>query len=235
MTDLSPEARSIIDAGRDADGAGDIERARVRRELMAKIAAGAVTLAASEAAAATTPGSSLTLAKILVPLAIVAGGVGGTLAWRAQHKAPVAPAAVVATAVAPAPAPVAPPPVIAPTIVPTVAPAPEPVRHTPPRRAHVAARAEANTDHLAEETALLASANAQLRAGDARRALALLDNYDHRYPGGMLREEVVATRVIARCQIGLSPDAAAKRGADGFLRRHPTSPLAPRVRSSCGR
>jgi hypothetical protein len=230
MTDLSPEARSIIDAGRDGDGAGDIERARVRRELMAKIAAGAVTLAASEAAATTTPGSSLTLAKILVPLAIVAGGVGGTLAWRANHKAPVAPAVV-----AIAPEPVAPPPVIAPTIVPTPAPAPEPVKHTPPRRAHVAARAEANTDHLAEETALLASANAQLRAGDARRALALLDNYDRRYPGGMLREEVVATRVIARCQIGLSPDTAAKRGADAFLRRHPTSPLAPRVRSSCAR
>jgi hypothetical protein len=235
MTDLSPEARSIIDAGRDADGAGDLQRARVRRELMAKIAAGTVTLTASEAMAATAPKASLTLTKLLVPLLLVAGGVGGTLAWRAQHEAPAAPVVV---AVAPAPAPVAPPPVIVPTIVPTVAPpapAVEPVRHAPPRRAHVAARVEPNADHLAEETALLASANAQLRAGDARRALALLDNYDRRYPGGMLREEVVATRVIARCQIGLAPDAGAKKGADAFLRKHPTSPLATRVRSSCGR
>jgi hypothetical protein len=235
MTDLSPEARSIIDAGRDGDGAGDIERARVRRELMAKIAAGTITLAAAEAAAGTAPKSSLTLAKILVPLAIVAGGVGGTVAWRTYHKAPVAPVVV---AIAPAPA--APPaPVVAPIVVPTVAPptpAPEPVvRHAPARRAHVAAHVEPNSDHLAEETALLASANAQLRGGDARRALALLDGYDRRYPGGMLREEVVATRVIARCQIGLAPDAGAKKGADAFLRRHPTSPLATRVRSSCGR
>src|SRR5262249_52457515 len=101
--------------------------------------------------------------------------------------------------------------------------------------AHVAARAEASADHLAEETALLASANAQLRAGDARRALSLLDDYDHRYPGGVLREEVLATRVIARCQIGLEPDAASRRAADTFLRRHPTTPLASRVRSSCTR
>jgi hypothetical protein len=49
----------------------------------------------------------------------------------------------------------------------------------------------------------------------------------------MLREEVVATRVIARCQIGLEPDAASRRAADKFLRKHPTSPLASRVRSSC--
>ena len=231
MTDLSPEARAIIDAGRHGDGAGDIERARVRRELMAKIAAGTAMLGASSAAAGGSSTGSLTLAKILLPIVLVAGGVGGTLAWRAHKQpAPVAP---------PAPVAAAPAPVVAPTIVPvpTVAPPPaaEPVRHAPPHHAHVAARAETSADHLAEETALLASANAQLRAGDARRALSLLDDYDHRYPGGVLREEVLATRVIARCQIGLEPDAASRRAADTFLRRHPTTPLASRVRSSCTR
>ena len=119
--------------------------------------------------------------------------------------------------------------------MPAAAPA-EPARHAPAHHAHVVARApEATTDRLAEETALLASSNAQLRAGDARRALSLLDDYDRRYPAGVLREEVLATRVIARCQIGLEPDAAARRAANAFLTRHPASPLAPRVRSSCGR
>jgi hypothetical protein len=92
----------------------------------------------------------------------------------------------------------------------------------------------APADHLAEEMALLASANAELRRGDARRALSLLDDYDHRYPSGVLREEVLATRVIARCQLGPAPDKVARRGASAFLARHPASPLAPRVRSSCG-
>jgi hypothetical protein len=50
----------------------------------------------------------------------------------------------------------------------------------------------------------------------------------------VLREEVLATRVIARCQLGPAPDKVARRGASAFLARHAASPLAPRVRSSCG-
>jgi outer membrane protein assembly factor BamD (BamD/ComL family) len=108
----------------------------------------------------------------------------------------------------------------------------------PAHRVHIAAPARpvaAPANRLAEETALLAASNAELRAGDARRALALLKDYDRRYPAGVLREEVLATRVIARCQIGQAPDAASRRAAEAFLARHPASPLAPRVRSSCAR
>jgi hypothetical protein len=254
MNELSNDARAILDAGRDADGARDLERARVRRALIAKIAiGGGATLAASSTAAAsgtsgavagsvasvaTTTGSAAVgtsvavgfpLAKILVPLAIMFGaGVGGTVAWRNQQRA-AAPVAVSAPVVAQA----------APVLAPVAAPAEPlvaPVRTAPVRHAHVAApaRVETRTNRLAEETALLAESNAELRGGDARRALSLLDDYDHRYPGGVLREEVLATRVIARCQMGLTPDATSRQAADLFLRRHPASPLAPRVRSSCG-
>jgi outer membrane protein assembly factor BamD (BamD/ComL family) len=110
-------------------------------------------------------------------------------------------------------------------------------RERPAHHAHVAApvRAEVPANRLAEETALLAASNAELRNGDAHGALALLNDYDRRYPSGVLREEVLATRVIARCQLGPEPDATARRGADAFLARHPASPLAPRVRSSCAR
>src|SRR3954454_20786928 len=88
MNDLSSTARAILDAGRDADGAGDLERARVRKALMAKIAAGAAVTASSTAAASTTAAAAPT-AKILVALAVVvASGVGGAIAWRAQ-RAPV--------------------------------------------------------------------------------------------------------------------------------------------------
>jgi hypothetical protein len=91
----------------------------------------------------------------------------------------------------------------------------------------------APTNRLAEEMALLTASNAELRRGDARRALWLLDGYDRRYPSGALREEVLATRLIARCQLGA--DQAAHRAADAFLAHHSASLLAPRVRRSCGR
>lgn len=232
MIDLSPDARAILEGGRDLDNPGDLERARVRRALLAKIAAGGVlTAATSTAAAGSTATVSAPLAKILVSVAIViAGGVGGTIAWRA-HRAPAAPVS------APAPVAVA----MAPQIVSVPASLPVPAAPVAHRaavhHARVAAPAhdEAPADRLAEEMALLAASNAELRGGDARRALALLNDYDRRYPSGVLREEVLATRVIARCQIGLAPDAAARRAADAFLTRHPASPLASRVRSSCAR
>jgi hypothetical protein len=261
MIDLSPGARAILDEGRDLDGAGDLERARVRRALFAKIAAGGITaLAASTAAAdaaaagsaaagsaaagsaaagsaaagSAAAGSSaavaLPLAKILVPLVmVIAGSVGGTLAWRAQRQTTPVPVASAPAAIAAAPA------LIVPAPAPTTAP---PGRlAAPAHRVHVAARVsdEAPANRLAEEMALLAASNAELRGGDARQALALLNDYDRRYPSGVLREEVLATRVIARCQIGLAPNAASRRDADAFLTRHPASPLAPRVRSSCAR
>ena len=252
MNELSNDARAILDAGRDADGARDLERARVRRALLAKIAiGGGATLAASSTAAAsgtsgavagsvaTATGSAAVgtsvavgfpLAKILVPLAIMLGaGVGGTVAWRGQQRVstPVVVAAPVVAQAAPALAPVV-------AQVEPVNPIMAPVRAV--HHAHVAApaRVETPTNRLAEETALLAASNAELRGGDAHRALSLLDDYDRRYPGGVLREEVLATRVIARCQMGLTPDAPSRQAADLFLRRHPASPLAPRVRSSCG-
>jgi hypothetical protein len=200
---------------------------------MAKIAAGGALTATSTAVAASSTATAAPTAKILVALAmVVAGGVGGTLAWRAQRT----PAAPPALAPAPAPAPVIAP--VAPAIVaapeaPPAAPVTRPTASA--RKARPATHVEAPANRLAEETALLAAANGELRNGDARRALGLLDDYDRRYPSGVLREEVLATRVIARCQIGLAPDAAARRAANTFLSRHPASPLAPRVRSSCGR
>jgi hypothetical protein len=252
MTDLSPDAQSILEAGRDLDGAGDLEKARVRRALFAKIAAGGAVLAATSTAAAesgaiaggTTAGTAAAttssagtfaavatpLAKILIPLAIVTGGAaGGFVAWRAQRA--MGPTPVVAPsspAVAASPAPVVVP------AAPAIAPPAPTLRPAHRARVAPAARTEAAVapvNHLAEETALLASANAELRGGDARRALALLDDYDRRYPAGVLREEVLATRVIARCQ--QSPDRAARRAAETFLARHPASPLASRVRTSC--
>jgi hypothetical protein len=229
--DLTRDARAILEAGRDLDGPVDLARTRVRRALLTKAAAGGVaTLAAMGRASGSSTSAAVPLAKILVPLAIVAAaGVGGTIAWQAQRKAAPAPMSLAAPAsvvwhhsTAPTPAP-------APRATERVAVSPRRIRiHMP-----VPGRALEPADRLAEEMALLAASNAELRAGGAGRALALLNDYDRRYPGGVLREEVLATRVIARCLMGPAPDLASTRAAAAFLARHATSPLAPRVRSSC--
>ncbi|HVU51105.1 MAG TPA: hypothetical protein VHL80_10490, partial [Polyangia bacterium] len=51
-TELTPDAQSILEAGRALDGAGDLEKARVRRALFATIAAGGAVLTAASTAAA---------------------------------------------------------------------------------------------------------------------------------------------------------------------------------------
>jgi outer membrane protein assembly factor BamD (BamD/ComL family) len=85
---------------------------------------------------------------------------------------------------------------------------------------------------LAEETALLRQAHAAIESGDGARALALLDQHARTYPSGALGEERDAARVFALC--AASRAAEARREADRFLATHPRSPLAPRVRASCG-
>jgi outer membrane protein assembly factor BamD (BamD/ComL family) len=83
------------------------------------------------------------------------------------------------------------------------------------------------------ETKLLREAAAALRAGDAARAQALLDEHASSYPGGVMAEERQAEMVSVLCARGQT--ARAQDAAAAFLRDHPSSPLAARVRASCGR
>jgi tetratricopeptide (TPR) repeat protein len=64
LENLSSDARAILDAGREGDGAGDLERARGRRAVMATIAAGggAAALATTSSAAASGPTAAGTAA-----------------------------------------------------------------------------------------------------------------------------------------------------------------------------
>jgi hypothetical protein len=228
MTELTPEARAIIDAGRDGDMPSELARARIRRALFAHVATAGVTLAASGATALGL-GKVLMLATVLAMALAVAGGVGGTLAGSGHGQAVSAPTwadpIVTAARLPPVPMPVVP--------------------HSPPRNPRrprlsadareVVSIAPVPANRLAEETALLAGANARLREGDAPLALALLADYELRYPSGVLREEVLATRIIARCQLRPDADVSARRAAAAFLTRHAASPLAARVRSTCTR
>jgi hypothetical protein len=82
------------------------------------------------------------------------------------------------------------------------------------------------------EVTLLRGARAALRGGDARRALAMLDEHESRFPGGALAEECDAERIYALCALGRAEEARAL--AARFVAERPASPHAAAVRASCG-
>lgn len=94
-------------------------------------------------------------------------------------------------------------------------------RATPPRAAATAPN---------EELALLQRAERAVRADNAALALALIGELEARYPHSTLLEERSAIELLAHCRAGASDaDARAAR----FLRQHPSSLYAGRVRELC--
>jgi hypothetical protein len=90
-------------------------------------------------------------------------------------------------------------------------------------------RVVSGTAALTSEVTALDAARAELANGNPKGALALLDDYTRTYPRGRLELEGDVLRMDALAKSG-QPDAARKR-AEVFLRRHPKSVLASRVRS----
>lgn len=90
--------------------------------------------------------------------------------------------------------------------------------------------ASGSGDALAEELAIVRAVNDSLAGGAAEPALARLDDYHRRFPAGALREEAAALRAVALCAAGREDGASA---AAAFLRAHPGSLSAERVRRSC--
>ena len=84
---------------------------------------------------------------------------------------------------------------------------------------------------IAQETELLAGVQRAIQQGRPASALAMLNRYDREFPAGALREESIASRVVALCDFGRGDDAA--RWRTEFFRRYPNSPLSARVRAAC--
>jgi hypothetical protein len=83
---------------------------------------------------------------------------------------------------------------------------------------------------LRRELAALDAARRALASGNARSALTGLDAYDRAYPRGRLELEAEVLRIDALAKAGLA--SAARRHAEAFVRRHPGSVFASRVRST---
>lgn len=81
---------------------------------------------------------------------------------------------------------------------------------------------------LGDEVAMVESASRALRSGNPQAALGRLAEYRQRFPRGKLALEAQVLRIEALAQAGRGADAA--RLARGFLKRHPHSPVAARIR-----
>ena len=256
MTKLSPQAQAILDAGREALTPNPATQELVLNNLQTSLA----DPAASGSPLGQAAGSASTT-KFLVVLSLVAG-IGGGL-WFfggdsggpeqaaievetpvALQTAPAKPAAANPAAANPAaanPAAEVPsavgealePPLVAETIV-----SPPPSDEPPPRR-QTKAKTKARTravpaaiNTLLAERKLIGAAQVAIRDHEYRRAQAILQKHSKEFPQGILAPERDAALAIALCL-----DESEDRGpavARSFLRAHKNSPLAQRVKSSCG-
>ena len=197
--ELDADTLSVIEAARTGHEPNEMARARVRKGIEIKLAAG-IALAIAPATSAFAGALKVTAAVVAVGSVV---GAGVYVVPRYVSKpAPVhAPAPRIAAHPAPAfiPAPEAPPAEIA--VPERVVTAPR----APSKRRVAAAPAPAPVEtasSLKEEIALLGAANAALGRGDFARALSLLDDYDRRPGAGLLAQERMVTGILAACGAG---------------------------------
>lgn len=85
-----------------------------------------------------------------------------------------------------------------------------------------------SADPLAAELALLRKARAALQSKQPKKALQLLRRGEARFRGGSLVQEREALRIIASFRSGKK--SSARKDARAFLKAHPESPMASRMR-----
>jgi hypothetical protein len=227
MSDLSSEARAILDAGRRVDDPSDEDRRRVRRSLFGRIGAGGARAAGAAGAAPRVKnrwrgfGLTVTVALVAAAAAVSAAGIRA----RQRIAGPsVDPQAAVHDRVE-----VAIPHVVPQSQekVPDQAEAPakrETPAHAPAISPHV------RNERYALELKVLQPARAAVARDDFSSALVAIDEHERRFPDGQLAEEREALRVQAL--LGLQRTEEASRAADAFRERFPGSVLLSRMRKS---
>lgn len=100
--------------------------------------------------------------------------------------------------------------------------------------APAASEAESSIDDtLAEEIRLVSAAQSALRDNAPERALAALSEHASRFPHGVLRDERMASRVLALCALG--DEAQARIVKSELERSSPYSSHLQRLAGSCAR
>jgi len=245
--------RALLQLGTDIAPPRDAE-ARVWLALVGAIGVPAAAGAADASTQTTTTTTTITAAKAKAGLtgvkiaavvatlaaltALAALGsylVGAVKGPRPPESIPTAPAAGTPgqpAVVAPTPPPVedAPPPAEA---APS-RPAPGTRRAVrdqlrPRAAAGPSPTAPSPATRLREETTLIRDARQALRAGDAARALRVLDECGRLFPAGVLQQERERLVIEALIKDGRAAEASTRAAA--FLRKYPDSPHAGEIRA----
>jgi hypothetical protein len=227
--------RELLSAGTSYRVSAEAKAKTLGALGLAGITAGAGTAAGLGSAHAAQAGASSLWAKLgwtgwtkasLATLVTVGALVAVPAGYLALQDDPV-PASAVSSPPAKAPVKVpenvVPPPAAQVSEVAPVQPEPAPDRAQP--KAETKSEASAA---LRAELKALDGARTTLASGNAQGALVLLDAYDRGYPRGLLKLEAEVLRIDALARSGQAD--AARRRADAFLRQHPKSVLASRVR-----
>jgi len=224
------EVALLTSARHDGPSAGARQRALVA--LGIGTGAGVLSAKATAAAGVTSAarGTALSLLK-WVGIGVLGGaatvGVAQTVTTATpQETVPIVPAS---TAVRETHRAAAPTPAVQPS-----ASVPTPTDSTAIRRVMPAVDppVESARTTLADEVAALDRAREAVAAGQPARALAALDDYGRRFPGGTLAQEAVVLRIEALAASG--DKAGASRLGQAFLERNPGSPHAARIRTLVG-
>jgi hypothetical protein len=237
MSELGKETDALLRHGREGDSLNREDQARLKRVLVAQIAAASVVATTTTAAAWTAVAAKVVGGIVIV--GVVAAGVAAVAPKHAPQSTSHTRPPVTTTSPLPAPAPAperpAPPtsePAVPSTSSPRVAPLSPPSPPVPPAEAPPTALPTSLPSTLEEETRLLHEADDAMRSGDAQRALRVLDTSAARYPNSSLAPERAAERVFALCMAGQKDEA--REAAAKFLGVQSVGPLANRVRASCG-
>ena len=226
MSALSSKARAVIEQAREEMRPAPGDRERLEALLDAQLGATAPIFTKSAPSPAPAPAPHLMSWRFVTSLTVGAALVGGGALLSVRpglnQKPPPPPVTASVIVMPPDAPPMSPPAVeaqvpIAPELPRSVKPAIEPK-----------APAQASQDTLAQEVALLSRATSALRSGRAGAALRLLDEYQRKFPNGMLAVERQAVRAQTLCTL--------KRVAEGraaIAQLAPQSPAAGRAKQLC--
>ncbi|MEM6370163.1 MAG: hypothetical protein AAGD10_18155 [Myxococcota bacterium] len=222
MSDLGPEARALVEAGRRLDGPPPGAKARVAESLQAKIAAGAAGSAAS-ASAGSAPwiGGAAALG---VAAAAVVLWPSPTQEGRRLVEPERRSSAFENVRLRPPEDPVVETP------APTTAPS-RPAAVLADEEHGVLAEPEASSSDLLAEARLMADAQRFLRDGAWSEALKMAETHQRRFPEGILLEERLGVMALAQCALGLR-ESGRELGAR-IQSQNPSSPLLDRIRERC--
>jgi hypothetical protein len=220
--------RSLLDAGRSYTAS-----ASSRAKALAALGVVGITASSTTAASAVTKTG---LGKWLAATVLVAGAAIPGVHYLRQLAAKPTLTDTSAVSAGPSVASI-PPALTAPAPTPSAADsaASEPASAGPDpvvtNAAPSVARAEAKPA-LAAELSALDTARSALASGNANAALGDLDAYAHNFPHGKLGLEAEVLRIDALAKSGQT--VAARKRAEAFMKRHPDSVLASRVRAYAG-